>query len=107
MDRPLSKGRQDCGVAYATWPCAKKNSSGVSCWEAWHAAGGDELLESSKRRSDWLKEEREATRYAKRLRAAEAEAEKGAFWTASAAEPLTGEAGAAEGAGAADGEAQV
>ena len=92
-----------CDVAL----CKKKDSSGVICWEAWHAAGGDELQESSKRRSDWLKEDREATCYAKRLRAAETEAEQRAFWTALAAEPLTGEAGAAEGAGAADGEAQV
>ena len=100
--------------------CKHTDSAGISCWQAWHDADGNELQEVSKRRSDCLKEEREAKRYAKRQRIAyrasleaEAEAEQGAFWSAAAAGASTGEAGAAAAedstgeAGALDGEAEV
>ena len=46
--------------------CKHTDSAGISCWQAWHDADGNELQEVSKRRSDCLKEEREAKRCAKR-----------------------------------------
>ena len=77
-----------CDVAL----CQTRDSDGVSCWDAWHAAAEDKLQESSKRRADALKEERFSKRFSKRqrrqhreIRAAEAEAVQGAFFRAGAA----------------------
>ena len=89
--------------------CKHKDSDGITCWQAWHAAAGDDLRESSKRRSDWLKEERHAKRDVKRQRiveeAAAAEMQQ-RFWTTSAAEASTGEGEASEGE-ASEGEGEV
>ena len=68
--------------------CQSKDSDGVSCWDAWHAAAEDKLQESSKRRADALKEERFSKRQRRKhreIRAAEAEAVQGAFFRAGAA----------------------
>ena len=89
--------------------CKHKDSDGITCWQAWHAAAGDDLQESSKRRSDCLKEERHDNCETKRQRivdeAAAAEMQN-RFWTAAAAEAKTSEGEVAEGE-ASEGEVEV
>ena len=73
-----------CDVAL----CQTRDSDGVSCWDAWHAAAEDKLQENSKRRADALREERFSKRQRRKhkmSRAAEAEAVQGAFFRAGAA----------------------